>query len=113
MIKWWNSVFFHVLNLAVVSAHILYTKTNRNKIPLEMFNEKIAGRLIASAGTEIQIHGRTSSPAGKSIGRDHFYTEFQQHMLNWRENLSGHVVCAQRSKHQTGKTVKKCTTTYC
>jgi len=34
-------------------------------------------------------------------------------MLRWRELLSAHVVCLQRSKRHTGKTVKKCTTMYC
>jgi hypothetical protein len=72
MVKWWKKVFFHLFDLAIVSSHILHTETNQNEIPLEMFCEKIAEGLITSAGTEIQVHGKTSTPAGRLIGRDHF-----------------------------------------
>lgn len=46
---------FHVFSLAVVSAHILHTRTDKNKIPLEMFYEKTAKGQITTAGTEIQV----------------------------------------------------------
>jgi hypothetical protein len=36
------------------------------------FYEKVAEGLLASAGTEPEIQGQTSSPAGRLIGRDHF-----------------------------------------
>jgi hypothetical protein len=38
--------------------------------------------------------------------------EFQWNMLDWRGNLCAYVTCTERSKRQTGKTVKKCTTMY-
>jgi hypothetical protein len=53
MMKWWKKLFFHLLDLAVVNAHILHTKTNKNKIPLEMLYEKIAEGLITNASTEV------------------------------------------------------------
>jgi hypothetical protein len=31
MIKWWKKLFLHLYNLAVVSAHILHTKTNKRR----------------------------------------------------------------------------------
>jgi hypothetical protein len=72
MIKWWKKFFFHPFDLAIVNAHILHTKTNKKKLPLEIFYEKVAEGLLASAGTEPQVQGQTSSPAGRLIGRDHF-----------------------------------------
>ena len=58
----------------------------------KIFYEKVAKGLLASAGTEMQVQGQTSSPAG----RDHFYIGFQRHMPRWRELHSAYVVCVQR-----------------
>jgi hypothetical protein len=46
------------------------------------FYEKVAEGLLASAGTEPQVQGQTSSPAGRLIGRDHFYIGFLRHTLS-------------------------------
>ena len=76
-IKWWKKLFFHLFDLAVVNAHILHTKTNKKKITLEIFYEKVAEGLHTSAGTEIEVQGQPRSPAGTLVGRDHFYIGFQ------------------------------------
>ena len=53
-IKWWKKLFFHLLmNLVVVNAHILHNKTMKKNMLLEIFYEKVAEGLLASAGTEI------------------------------------------------------------
>jgi len=39
---------------------------------LEIFYEKVAEGLLASACTEIQVQGQSSSPAGRMVGRDRF-----------------------------------------
>ena len=39
---------------------------------LEIFYEKVAEGLLASAGMEIQVQGQSTSPAGRLVGRDHF-----------------------------------------
>jgi len=49
------------------------TKQARKKISLEVFYEKVAEGLLTSAGIEIQVQGQTSSPAGRLVGRDHFF----------------------------------------
>jgi len=81
---------------------------------LENFYEKVAEGLLTSAGTEIQVQVQTSSPAGRLVGRDHFlYGIPATHVkVEGTSQRSCHV-CAERSKLQTGKTVKKCTTMYC
>jgi hypothetical protein len=56
-IKWWKKLFFHLFDLAVVNAHILHRKSNKKKMLPEMFYEKFAKGLIASAGTDIQEQG--------------------------------------------------------
>jgi maltodextrin utilization protein YvdJ len=71
-VKWWKKLFFHVLNLAAVNAHILHNKSSKEKMSLEIFYEKVAEGLLASADTEIQALGQTSSPAGRLVGIDHF-----------------------------------------
>jgi hypothetical protein len=106
-IKWWKKLFFHLFDLAVLNAHILHTKTNKKKITLEIFYEKVAERLLASAGTEIQVQGRL-------VGRDYFlYRIPATHAKLEGKSQRSCRVCAERSKFQTRKTVKKCTTMYC
>jgi hypothetical protein len=41
------------------------------KMSLEIFYEKVTQILLTSDGTEIQVLGQTSSPAGRLVGRDH------------------------------------------
>jgi hypothetical protein len=95
-VRWWKKV---------VSAHILHSKTNKKKIPLEMFYEKIAKGLIASAGAEIQVHGKTNSPAGKLVGRDYFlYRISATHAKLEGKSQRSCCMCAERSRRQTGKT---------
>jgi len=91
-IKWWKKLFFRLVDLVVVNSHILHKKTSKKKMSLEIFYEKVAEGLLASAGTEMQVQGQTSSPAG----RDHFYIGFRRHMLRWRELHSAYVACVQR-----------------
>jgi hypothetical protein len=98
----------------VVNAHILHNKTSKQKTLLEIFYEKFAEELLASVGMEIQVQGKTSSPAGRLLGRDHFlYRAPVTHAK--LEEKPQHSCCmsAERSKHQTRKTVKKCITMYC
>jgi hypothetical protein len=55
-----------------VNAHILHSKSSKKKMSLEMFYEKVAEGLIASAGTDIQEQGQTSSPAGRLVETDQY-----------------------------------------
>jgi hypothetical protein len=57
----------------VANVHILHNKASKKKMSLEIFYEKVAERLLASAGTEMQVQGQTSSPADRLVGRDHFF----------------------------------------
>jgi hypothetical protein len=98
----------------VVNAHILHNKTSKKKMSLEIFYEKVAEGLLASAGAEIQVQGQTSSPAGGLVGRDHFLYRIPATHANVEGTSQRSCrVCAERSTRQTGKTVKKRTTMYC
>ena len=113
-VKWWKKLFFHLFDLAVVNAHILHNKSREEKMPLEIFYEKVAEGLLASAGTEIQATGQTTSPAGRVVRTDHFL--YRIPATNTKpEGKSQRAcrVCGERGKRQTGKTVTKFTTTYC
>jgi hypothetical protein len=70
--------------------------------------------LLASAGADIQVQGQTSSTAGRLVGKDHFLYRIPATHAKV-EGTSQHScrVCAERSKCQTRRTVKKCITMYC
>jgi hypothetical protein len=48
------------------------TNQEKKKMSLEIFYEKVAEGLLASADTEILALGQTSIPAGRLVGTDHF-----------------------------------------
>jgi hypothetical protein len=109
-----EDTFFHLFDLAVVNAHILHSKSSKKKISLEMFYKKVAEGLIASAGTDIQEQGQTSSPAGRLFGTDHFlYRIPATHSKPKGKTQRSCRVCSETGKRQTGKTMTKFTTTYC
>jgi hypothetical protein len=90
------------------------TRQARKKMLLEIFYEKFAEGLLASAGTEMQVQGQTSSPAGILVGKDHLlYRIPATHAKVEGTSQRSCCVCAEKSKRQTGKTIKKCTTVYC
>jgi hypothetical protein len=98
----------------VVNAHILHNKTSKKKMSLEIFYEKVAEGLLTSAGTEMQVQGQTSSPAGRLVERDQFlYRIPATHAKVEGTSQCSCRVCAEKSKRQTGKTIKNCTTMYC
>jgi hypothetical protein len=113
-IKWWKKLFFNLFDPAVVSAHVLHNKKKKKKMLLEIFYEKVAEGLLASAGADIQVQGQTSSPADRLVGRDHFlYRIPATHAKVEETSQRSCHMSAERSKCQTGRTVKKCTTMYC
>jgi hypothetical protein len=61
--KWWKKLSFHLFDLVVVNAHILHNKISKKEMSLEIFHKNVTERLLASAGTEIQVQDQTSSPA--------------------------------------------------
>jgi hypothetical protein len=81
---------------------------------LGIFYEKVSEGLPTSTGMEIQVQGQTSSPAGRLVGTDHsvYRIPSKQAKLEGKSQHSCRV-CAQRSKRQAEKAVKKSTTTYC
>jgi hypothetical protein len=66
-INLWKILFLHLFDLAVVSAHILHTKTNKKK---SCWGGEVAGGLLTGATMEMQVQVPTSSPAGRLVGRD-------------------------------------------
>jgi hypothetical protein len=98
----------------VVNAHILHKKSSKEKMSLEIFYEKVAEGLLASAGTEIQATGQTSSPAGRLVGTNHFlYRIPATHAKPEGKSQRSCRVCAEKGKRQNRKAVMKFTTTYC
>ena len=104
-IQWWKKLFFHLFDLAVVNTHILHDKTSNKQMSLEIFYEKVAEVLLASACMEIQVQGQTGSPAGRFVGRDHsvYRIPVTHAKLEGKSQCPCHA-SAERSKHQTRKT---------
>jgi hypothetical protein len=82
--------------------------------PAILHYEKVAEGLLASAGTENGTQGDHNSTAGRLVGRDHFLYRIPATHARV-EGTSQHScrLCAEKSKCQSGKTVKECTTMYC
>ena len=55
-----RNFFFHLFDLVVVNAHVVHNKTSKRKMSLEIFYEKVAEGLLATASTEIQVEGQSS-----------------------------------------------------
>jgi hypothetical protein len=74
----------------------------------EIFHEKFAEELLASAGTEIQVQVQTSSTAGRCVGKDYsvYRISATYAKLEGKSQLSC-CASAERSKRQARKTVKK------
>jgi len=73
-------------------------------MPLEIFHEKVTEGLLTSAGTEIQVQGQISSPAGRLVGRDHsIYRVPAIHAKLEGKSQHSCRVSADRGKHQIGE----------
>ena len=72
--KWWKRIFFHMLDVTLVNAYILYNKSNTGKLLSHMdFRIAVAKGLIASTGKEEQTCQSvvTNCPT-RLIGHNHF-----------------------------------------
>ena len=63
---------------------------------LEIFHEKFAEGLLASAGMEIQVQSQTSSPAGRFVGRDHSAYRIPATHVKLEGKFSAHFPRVQR-----------------
>jgi hypothetical protein len=81
---------------------------------LEIFYEKVAKGLVGDAVRKVQAQGHTNRPANRLVGREQFiHRILVTHATLEGKSQRSSRLCAEKSKFQTGKTVKKCTTTYC
>jgi hypothetical protein len=81
---------------------------------LEIFYEKVAEGLVIDAVRKVQAQGQTNRPANRLVGREQFIhrSPVTRATLEGKSQSSSRL-CAEKNKLQTGKTVKKWTTTYC
>jgi hypothetical protein len=112
-VKWWEKLFFHLFDLAVVNVHILHRIRTKQKFRLCKFLEKVADGLVSDVRAEITKQSWESS-AGRLVGRDHF--AFRIPATGSKQSGKTQYrckVCADRDKHHIGKAIKKFTTVYC
>ncbi|KAL5467115.1 hypothetical protein EMCRGX_G031300 [Ephydatia muelleri] len=78
--KWWKRVYFHLLDVTLVNAYVLYYKTCEGKVLSHMdFRIEVAKGLIgAECFTSLQLAPVVDSPA-RLIGHNHFPEPSGQH----------------------------------
>ena len=69
MIKWWKKLFLHLYDLAVVSVHILHTKTYKKSFHWKFSTKKVAKGLLTGASAEMQVQVQTRIRAGRLVWR--------------------------------------------
>jgi hypothetical protein len=78
---------------------------------LEIFYEKVAEGLVVDAARKFR---QTNRPDNRLVGREQFIHRIPlTHATLEGKSPRSSRLFAEKSKLQTGKTVKKCTTTYC
>ena len=56
-IKWWKRAAFHLLDLAIVNAYILYRQSQQDKyLTHEQFRLKLAKQLLLTSGVDITMN---------------------------------------------------------
>jgi len=63
---------------------------------LEIFYEKVAEVLLASAGMEIHVQDQSSSLAGSLVGRDRSVYRIPVKQAKLEGKSSAHVACVER-----------------
>ena len=49
-LKWYNKLFFHMMNLSILNAHILFKKVQQRHLPLSRFRYEVIRGLLAKYG---------------------------------------------------------------
>jgi hypothetical protein len=112
-VKWWKKLFFHLFDLALVTAHILHQIRTKQKFRPYKFLEMVTEGLVSDVGVEITKQSRKSY-AGRLVGRDHFAFRIPATgSKQWGKTQRTCKVCADKGKHHAGKAIKKFTTVYC
>lgn len=75
-VKWWRRAFFHLLDLSVVNAYILYRQSQPGKPQLthERFRVELAKEMLFKAGSDItsEPHQRHALPPQARLHERHF-----------------------------------------
>ncbi len=77
-LKWWRRAFFHLFDLAIVNAYILYTQSTQvKKLNHEHFRVELAKELLLKAGTEdprlpLRVPSSTAMPPLSRLTERHF-----------------------------------------
>ena len=72
--KWWKRVFFHLLDVTMVNAFVIYKSSRHHKVTHLAFMVDVVKGLLQKSGTDLGIEGNfpgTMTPFGL-IGRNHF-----------------------------------------
>ena len=105
-IKWWKRAAFHLLDLAIVNAYILYRQSQQDKyLTHEQFRLKLAKQLLLTSGIDTTMNPgsslsqrRTSLPPQARLTERHFPSKLPKQL--------DCCVCSDRKKK------RKCTS-YC
>ena len=109
-VKWWKRIFFHLLDVTLVNAHILFQATVNKKVPQLDFRVAVAKSLLEG----FQRHKHHHTPSAPELPTRLTERPFP-------EPISGTTrpdcrVCSDRGagqRHQTGYRCKVCHTPLC
>lgn len=102
-IKWWRRAFFHLFDLSVVNAYILYHE-NGGKLTHEQFRVELARQLISSVELPSTASPTALSPTSRLTDR-HFMEKIPLTSTGRKVQSQCHVCCWKKGR-------KRVTTTY-
>ena len=71
MVKWWRRTFYHLLEVAIVNAYIMYKQQPGVTVDHKMFRVKMAVQLLQQGGTSLPTPSLHPPPAARLVER-HF-----------------------------------------
>ena len=119
-LKWWKRGFFHLLDVAMVNAYILYTlSTQDHRLDHEHFRIAVAKDLIAQASVNVDAPppprlGRRSQalPTPLRLTRHHFVERIINSTTGKLSQLDC-FVCSKRDRQHTSTSRRKTTSYKC
>ena len=107
--KWWRRAFFHLLDVAVVNAYIMYQQSAQGpKLTHKMFRVELAKEMLLYAGLDTQAIPRTPSlPLSSRLTERHFLEKIPP-TKSGKPTQQDCSVCSKRKEGQRVTTTFRC-----
>ena len=107
-VKWWRRAFFHLFDLSVINAYILYLQQTNRRCSHEQFRVELAKQILVKYGG--QVPSSTSSPGfladiQRLTGR-HFPSKIPLSRSGRPAQSQCHVCCWKKGRRRVTTTYK-------